>query len=92
MACAQCRQGLDDTGGEAHHQERGLNGRPFCRSWVGGRRSRRSRGTHEKVTVMCFVQSDRVRLGGVECGVGASDKSPTDGDLGSQTDDCTGDV
>lgn len=41
---------------------------------------------------MGFIQSDRVCLGWVEGGVGTSDESATDGDLGSQTDDCTGDV
>lgn len=39
---------------------------------------------------MSFIQSDRVCLGRIECGVGARDQSATDGDLSSQTDDCTG--
>lgn len=39
---------------------------------------------------MGFVQSDGVGLGRVKRGVGASDESATDGDLGSQTDHCTG--
>lgn len=39
---------------------------------------------------MGFIQSDRVRLRGVQGGVGASDESATDGDLGRQTDDGTG--
>lgn len=39
---------------------------------------------------MDFIQSDRVGLGRVECRIGASDEGATDGDLSSQTDDCTG--
>lgn len=89
MTCAKRRQRLDDTGREAHHQERGFDRRFFC-FWAGGRSSRRGRGTHEEITVMGLIQSDRVCFGGVEGGVGASDESATDGNLGSQTDDCTG--
>lgn len=92
MACAERGHTVNNARWEPHHEKRRLDCRFRLSRIIRGESGWRSGGSHEKLTIVNFIQGDGVGLGRWKGRVGPGDKGDEDGNLSRKANDAAHDM